>query len=573
MKKLTITLSFLAILLPSLSSDAEMVTRTRLVVDTVKALQTIHSKIDKANAPHLEKIRTLKTKSEILEQRLKENGDSIKLLEELNGYVAPKVKEKDKAEKIFNFVSGSIDKLPDDFIFSYCKEKDIEKAKKKDQPGIELQKLKNKTKENLLKNTKKGDLSSDFASECILYFYSKNRNEKNRLLNQMNNTSTDLMLEHNNIIVKPATFTASTWLKNMPETAVPTKTITIRREKRGPDDLSYNELMDKYYRYFNVTSELGGDIFDVSGKFDGLIADKIGVFPVENSRYKPEYMDNDDWKCYKKIAIVSEKGSIPELIITSPKAMGENGFYIFTQYDGERNANFEIEDLKSRWIINGEIQQRDGLLLNLHPGESTIGVTYTYVLENGKWVNKSPLNVEYMSYEDCMNLIKETGGEVKTQTFNYRTLDEGYDSDDSYMGERETVNIIAFIDETLGLNKPGESKVCVKSKSVTKNFDNEYYSLPDLIIDSKNVRNIYVEKDFWSRGDDAVVVVYDNIGINGNEPKLDFYRIVFQGPDYGYLNGIGRDDSVMWAKRAEGIYSTETDEISIYKVKEEYEDY
>lgn len=569
--KLTIALASLAILFCSSFGRAEMVTRTRTVVDTVAAMDMIKNKIEAKNQPYKLKIQTIESDIKHLEAKIKVNNDSIKKLEYLRESLAPKIKDRDLVAEIANYIGWSMVKMPDDSIFAYCKEKDLKKAKGSDAPVFALDALKSKTRENILKKAYKGDFSSGFAKGCLDYINNMTRYESTHLEFKKNQLEKTRKAEASAITSVPTYFTADLWLNEMPNRDVPTKVITEQRQRRDADDLSYQELVGKYYNKTGLNNKVAPEMADcylvIEGKFNGIINDRLCIFPIDGR--KEEISDDYYYDLFKKVKIVSEKGTVPELIINASKELGETGFYISHGPDYAL-TNFAIENLKDIWDISGNIIQQDGLILSLHPEGSTIGSLYTYLFENGRWVNKAPLNPDYLSFDDCYKLLNEKGEHIEPIRFNYKVLDE-YEDESTYYGEPESVNLLPLNRKKIGLSKDGDSKIYIKSKSINKvgnesTGKEEFFSLDDLVLDGNNFFNIAVEKDYWSKGDDALIVIYNDVE-NDTIKELEIYRISWSGPDYDYLNGIGIDISCCWEKRLEGVLNTKTGEQKLYKVK------
>lgn len=571
--KLTVTLATLAIFLGSSFGRAEMVTRTRTVVDTVTAMNIIKEKYEMLNQPHVLKIQSIDSDIKYLDAKIKVNNDSIKTLEDLLGDIAPKVKEKDKIVKISLYLSSSIDKLPIDSIYAYCKEKDLQKARSKEQREVALTELRRKTKEKILNKAAKGDFSSGFANGCISYFYDRSKAESEHLSALRKYFLNDREIEESMLKKVPTFFTADLWLTNMGGKEVPTKEITECRERFGADDLSFQELIEKYSNhpvYRDAIRNPGDDhsLF-IKGRFDGIIKDRIGVFPVESSRI----IDSDfeeSFRRYNQIMLISEKGTVAPLILSYPKELGTDGYYgYYVDVNG-----YWLNSLTDIWSVNGLVDKRDGLSVFAHPEGSTIDSEYTFVVENGKWVNKSPLNPDYLSFDECREILKEKmqQHQIKVLEFNYKVL-EDYGDHYDYYGDGSSVNLLPFINTMIAEDKNNvEKKLYIKSKSLNKGEEG-FVALPNLILNADNLYNVVVEKDFWSPGDDALIVIYKKENTDKPFYDLEYYRISWGALDFAYINGLGIDYICYWEKWLEGTYNQETGENDIQRIEKSTENY
>ncbi|MDE6297853.1 MAG: hypothetical protein K2L89_08395, partial [Muribaculaceae bacterium] len=373
------------------------------------------------------------------------NEDSLETTNKMIASVAgaKKIKDKELANRIAQYIESSINRIPDAMIFVFCNEKDVKKAKESDSPGYALETLKSKTIEKFLKKTSKGDFSSDFAIECLNYCNTQARGELVKLLSRNTELESYRVEEASTIKMVPSDLTVSSWYNEMPNDEVPTKVITEERLRRDEDDLSYQELMNKYYK----DSDLYGLIPDpkfptlvINGRFNGILDDRLAIFPVESSRIKGEYGEY-----YKKLKIVSENSTVPELLIECPKEVGADGVFLDAALNG---AAAQLKKISDIWDINGKKIVQDGFML-IFPQEDSDGSVYTYLFDGHKWDNVSPLNLNYLSYEESKKLPVE----IKDANYRYRIPDEYY-----FDTRNVDLNLLMISDSDLNIENRGDSE-------------------------------------------------------------------------------------------------------------------
>lgn len=126
---------------------------------------------------------------------------------------------------------------------------------------------------------------------------------------------------------------------------------------------------------------------------------------------------------YSKMKIVSENGTVPEFLIDTerfPDMRGECGdvlcFYNYND-DNRFYSLVDIKTIKDIWEENGD--PRDGILISCNPGDFQGHTEYTFVLDNGKWVNRAPINPTYMTFEECIEHLVRHQQSPDIKQFNY----------------------------------------------------------------------------------------------------------------------------------------------------------
>ncbi len=506
--KTKLSIVLFSIILSFASSKAEMVTRTRTVVDTVAAMKLINNKYVLYNAPIRSEIEKIDNQLTMNRAALRNNNDSIRTLEYLISKLEPKVKDKWIAEQLASYLEQSIYKLPESEFFALCKQKDYEKAKKKG----ELILFRGKENERIVNKAKKGDFSSGFAKACFDYLYGKAQGYSEFLSAKETNLKSERIILEKKLKKEPTTFSANLWLSEMPSKDVPTKVITERRERRGEDDLSFIEA-----RSFAVnSSDDVDDIDSVEGKFDGLIKDRLYGYGSTK----------EDGITYDYDFLVSEKGTVPTLKFVLPTY-------------GEEDCS--LETLSSYWDNSG--LEKDGIKIS----KCTEGTTYhcfTFFFENGVWVSKRPNEVKYLTYEECLERLQKRN--KKPVMLNVGFYIEDYES-------KENNSFLLVCSEWLGLPyKSGEEGKKAFLKYEAKYEDvRETYNIP---VNFSVSDNIYIRQNYFGDKSDAIFVERKNYPINGKS-LLEIFRVDETPGMVEIFEDASIGDGIYLFKVAEGMYN------------------
>lgn len=547
------------------TAEAEIVTRYYTVVDTVNAMRQMREKKDVINAPVKAQIDDIQKEIKENAKKLAETEDSMSFLNSLKDDYAPKVVDNSYNQKMTEFLVESMSKVPMDAFLGFCNPKDVEKARKKDNIGA-LEELRRKVAEKTLKKAEKGDYVSGVAEGVLNFFCDQTLTTKKKLSNEESELNKKKKKLEDRIEKAPETFTISAWRNDMTGIEVPTKVIKVRKERRGPDDLSFDELRHEYdiplYRDAWEKFDSAGYFprLFVEGKFDGIIKDRLGIFPVKSSKIEPEGENVDNpYEIFGKFIIVSEN---------SPIENAEKDYNVYLCNSAEfPGCGFSLEPLNELWSINGNEERRDGFILSLNPLESSITEQYTYVLENGKWVNKSPFDPRYLSFDECLQIMKNEGGKPKITEFSFR-LNDAVDENDVNTDSisKTTVELMLVGDSSLGLEGNG---IYVKTISRKKGEEeNSKFSLQALRFDSEDFYSMVIKKDYFASGDDALVIYYQN-NANPSELRVEFYKYGWNGPEVSFMNGLEILTEGKWIKALEGVYDKLTDEYDLRKLEDD----
>lgn len=230
----------------------------------------------------------------------------------------------------------------------------------------------------------------------------------------------------------------------------------------------------------------------IYGVFNGSQGDWLTLEPVKSTA--PTDMCDECPPVYLKYRVSSKSGTVPDLILAS-KISGEYENYL----DG-----VSINLLNAVWEKGG--QPRDGIVVYMHPDGSTIAETQTYVLDGGKWVCRTPLDLDYMSLDETVAAYQD--GEITPMSFHYNIDEE----------EGTVARIFPF-----HYNRDRNIVIVKASNAITDLIVPKFYSWN-------------VVPDYFGNGKDGLLLVYaDN---ENPERKVAYiYSAEWTGPDPEYING------------------------------------
>lgn len=436
-----------------------------------------------------------------------------------------KVADKSKIQSYADYYLSHIDVVPDNVVFKFCKEKDIIKAYGKKNPSEELTKLRKKFVDNELKRIKKGDLSSGFVSQLIMDELAQLNKEKLKQNNILVSYLTEKLQLDKDLINIHRRYRIENWNDIMDADPIPAIWETVEWKPIDGDLRNVSQLKSTFIQRFS--SDTSND-WIASGKFDGLLPDNLSIIPSGNNHWISDYMDY-----YKSIKIVSDNGTVPELLINLEDIEGISQF----EFSKEYGLSANIQTLNDIWDESG--QYKDGIILSFSNDEWQGVSEYTWFCDNGEWVNTPPLNPKYMSFEKCQRELRKT---PDIKNFDARDPDEPYEI-------YSNVKIFPVAQEWLNLKKlplNEDNKIYFKTKPYLSN----------LAVPVKNYKDFIIWKDFGGNNDDAVMIIYEK-KLFGKvvERTCDLYCFHWSGP-FGYvLNGNEYDASNDWFKVATGKYN------------------
>ncbi len=526
MRKLNYILALMTFLLSLSTVKADIVTRTRTVVDTVAAMKLINNKYVLYNAPIRSEIEIIDNQLTMNRAALRNNNDSIRNLEYLISKLEPKVKDKEVAEHLASYLENSIYKLPESEFFALCKQKDYEKAKKKG----ELNLFRGKENEKIVNKAKKGDFSSGLAKVCFDYLYRKAKGYTELLSAKETNLKIERTILEKKLKKEPATFSANLWLSEMPSKDVPTKVISERRERRGEDDLSYEELVAKYsLEDYRIDGFLEG-ITTVEGKFNGLIFDRISAFPVESKKT----FDEDGDPIYRTFRLVSEKGTTPDSYLT---------------YQNSEYGNIYIRKIKENWD-NSKFKQ-DGIEI-LFGSFDRFLQRFTHY-SNGEWKTNDPISVNFSYFDECISIIRKQGKKERILSFKSTS---SRDCNESY-----SIRLLPVSADLLGIpiNDIKEEQIVLKAKYFKSRTDSvvEVMLNYGIEIPLKNFYKIEVLKEFFdnTKNDGLLVAHYSND--DKKEIDVCIYEVEYIDLSIGFdRKNKFTMDAIFWNKQFEAIFNT-----------------
>lgn len=357
--------------------------------------------------------------------------------------------------------------------------------------------------------------------------------------------------------IETSTFSKSIWKKMMGRERVPIKRIAYQHEKRDDEDLTFTELVEKYYN----TPEKKKWFMEnavVKGRFDGLIDDLIGIFPAK--KQVNEFGD----ECFGKLNIVSQNGTVESSMVSDSVCK----YYYLTggnreDTPGSTWGNYRIEEL----IYPGNLMDaKIGWKLALNPEGSNIQDFMTFYAPDGKIVNTPPVDVEYLSFDECLKLMKNNGHSPELFDLNYITAD---DFGDTLEAGLLTIASVSNADIAGNLYLPGKQCVIAKYKPGTDKSGGEKNISP-LVLDN-HPDKIEVIKDYFNKGEDGLIIYYERINDTGIY-DIEVCRIEGTPGDSEYINGTEMAD-IAWFKKFVGTYNSNTGqrEVKEYEYDDEYE--
>ncbi|MDE5808026.1 MAG: hypothetical protein K2H76_07895, partial [Muribaculaceae bacterium] len=204
-----------------------------------------------------------------------------------------------------------------------------------------------------------------------------------------------------------------------------------------------------------------------------------------------------------------------------------------------------------------------GWKLALQPEGSTIQNFMTFYAPDGKIVNTPPVDVEYLSFDESLKLMKDNGHSPELFNLNYITAD---DFGDSLEAGNLTITSVSNADIAGNLYLPGKQCVIAKYKPGTDKPGGAKNILP-LVLEN-HPDKVEVIKDYFNKGDDGLIVYYKCINDTGVY-DIEGYRIEGTPGDNEYINGTEMAN-IAWVKRFVGTYNSNTGQ---REVKEcEYDD-
>ncbi len=519
----------------------EMKTRKIQVVDSVEARSLMSNKAMNINGYITEKRDELYEKLASLEKARGEYKRSLEHIYKLDGYSSqPKNKNKNEINLIMDYLPGLLDRVPESVVLPYCKEEDVEKARNSAMPTIELKKLVSKFKETVLKNSKKGDFSSGFVQRALIWESTEIRGKLNAVDKEIKRTQIVILNLMNQRVRVSKNFDSAEWSKLMGETPIPTKTVEVP----VPDfnGLTYDQMVNKYFNTPDLRKALNEN-FTVEGRFDGQNLDRISVFPVESSFIGYE---EGVGKSYSQVVLMSEIGTV--LPYTIHCSEDRWPFY----YNSDYGLGLGIDKINAFWP--SQTAPRDGIIISFFAPAGSASDFYTFVLNGDKWVNEPPYDPEYLSYNECQEILKNI---ENNSTFNAIAVSEVFDD------EKEALTDIKIF--------PVSKKDFISNIELNE-VDNIHFKsnkdVEDLKIPAKEYLGYQIEKDFWGKNNDALIIYRkEETDNNQNQTVCDVYKLImFEDYDGYYINGTEYDQSTAWYKYAEGIYDPEIEKFRLHPI-------
>lgn len=383
---------------------AQPTTRTRVLVDTVLALNMMQVRATDINNICNSRIGDLQNAISENERQLKQFRDSLAELEYLISSYAPKVNDKSLINKTATFIKLHFGKFPTEELIKQCSEMDLRKYNEGKLSDEDIAKLREKRQIQLLKRVGNGDFTDPLLTDILSYRQAMLLNEIIGRTDKIDEWNKDIDSLKKQIIPVPTSFNKTTFKKILNTDIYPTKTITEYID--DPNYVPYEVLMERYYSDLPVEN-----IPSITGRFNGMIEDRITVFPLESSRtVNPDFsFSESEIVLYKKLILVSEKGSVNEHILTQDENKREFEFII------GHGLDINIKALNETW--KPEEEPYTGFYISIHPIEYTSTYNYTYAYENGDFEIKAPLNPKYMTFDECIRLMMEQNHEGTLKTF------------------------------------------------------------------------------------------------------------------------------------------------------------
>lgn len=518
----------------------------RPMVDTDLALSIMRKKIQAHNLPYHNELEKLQDSLFLQHSNVETINNRIRSISDV--YIIslePKIKDKESIELIEKYLIDLLSYIPQDSILAYCKEKEVVKAKNSLNRSTDIDNLITKFKKQLFKKTEKGDFSSGFVRNAFKWDLDRLRVAIKRQQTTIEETESKMEEILNSIQKVPKSFDKNRWYEVMGNMELPITTVS--EKSKDFTGLTYSQMVDRYYHTPDLKESFEKEL-TAEGRFDGEILDRLSVYPLESS-LKPREYSYETWKRYGKLILMSEKATVPPLILES-----KEDFIVDNEYGISQCVNF-IQKINTYW--NGNEYAKDGLLVSFHPFESTRSEEYTFVLEDGRWKNITPLDAKYMSFEDCLEYCKKNAIKADIGVLNCKDGGEGYE-------EFTDLRILPFSNSNLKINeKTSNDNDIIYFKSDQ--------NIADLEVPAKGYIGYFVQKNYWGNNDDAIIVYYEDNKMGKTVDKsCDIYRLVWSGPDGYSLNDTEYNILVAWIKRGEGKYDPATDKYKVRFIESEY---
>lgn len=459
------------------------------VIDTTKCLEQIHRSIDVENLTSQTKIDSLKRDINNLNRNLTLCNEGLSEVSNFIEGIGSKVKSESFRISADEYFKKNIKDVPKDTILSYCNEKDVNKALKSKSPEEDIAKLIEKFYEKESKRILKGDLSSGFLPNLLHNNYSRLSDENSKISSEILKMNDEIKLQESALIEKPRRFDLSLWKSKMGATALPLCKIKVEVPIFGIDTLSYSGLMNLYYNTPEFREYCKKNL-TVEGCFDGVLQDKITIFPYPNSRY---YDDDfgDGTIAYRDLLVWSENATVLPALIFSDS--DDNFYYI--NNPSESWTSFSISKLPDLW--NLEPSLRDGILLD-NSNIYVEGVTEkSYVYNKGNWLKETPFDARFFSFDKCMELMKEDGVNPEVKKMKVKDMIEGTVYD---------LSVILVDNSKLDFEPiPGEQKCFVKTNPAFNDLELPAENLIGwgIIQDPKKISQQLLYVDFKTSGDNS----------------------------------------------------------------------
>lgn len=488
--------------------------RRQTVVDTAAAVGMMKEHIDRLNRPTVDRVARLKDSTSRLMAERQLFADSLSPVVDLLDHFAVKIKDKELAAAYFAYFTDVFDRSPQKSILAMAKEMDVEKALRNKNPERAVAELTAKLREKALKRISKGELDAPFIHDTLVGRQSRYRGAV-ALIDRMIGENREEIGRCEASVVKMPAFDYRNFTEITGETECPTK--QIRTAVSDPNYRSYEQLAAQYP---------AAALKSVTGRFNGIIADRVAVFPYGEGTPGTLELMGEEGIYYKRAVVKSENGTMADLIL---EPIFDDRFF-YSEKDGVTGLN--LISLMETWGV-GESPKNGLELFFIDLGDVE---SYTYAEENAKWVKKEPLNAMYLSYSKSRKLwddvLKEQGFVRDVKKFSYKA-EYCYDC----KGETELLWFPIFYRDIL-------------FKLVLKSPD-----LPDFVVPASGFKGFNVVEDAFGQGNDGLAVVYDATSSMGGS-YVDLYRI--GQSDYGgitMLNGNDTHECMYW----EFVYTSVND--------------
>lgn len=510
--------------------------RTR--VDSAAAVRMMRQHVDKLNAPLREKIATLEANAESIQKRFSVYVGNLHQVRRLQDAYVPKTKDDAVKAKFHAYFYDVVNSASRETLFSLAKEKDLQKAINDKNAGEAVNKLLAKVREQTLKQISKGNFESPFIMKVLnerAESYSSTLTDCVREKEDVQNKIGDISVK---IVPSPREFTLRGFRDMLGDAEIPLKTIRVPLASLGPDYLTYAQLAERYPKCAAKAA---------SGKFDGIIPDRVAIYPYGEA-CPPKFEDEgNEVFLYKQLLLKSEKGSVPDMVIDGMKP----DFFEWNTIEPiaeTRNGelNMTLHPLNQIWEPNGF--QKTGIHM-IYTTSEELGECFqghwewTLVVQDDRWVNKPPRSSEWISYNECREMWK---GYLRKGSFRSEPVEFNYDSEHI----KGTVNLLSFPIERPEIYYAGASNpmgMIFKSDSA-----------PDLVV--PYTTQWHIKRNAFGENRDALVLHYD-APISEGGPHTDYYMIEWDGPGFIYLNGHEVFSDFYWYKKSTEVYDPNTQEM------------